>query len=36
MLLYPDKDEEQDEGFWNKIWRMVGGYRGIFYKGVGK
>jgi hypothetical protein len=36
VVLYPDKDEEQDEGFLGRIWVMVGGCRGIFYKGFGK
>ncbi len=32
MLLYPNKDEEQDEGFWNKIWKMVGVIEEYFTK----
>ncbi len=31
-----NEDEEQDERPWGKIWGMVGGCKGIFYKGVGK
>jgi hypothetical protein len=36
IVLYLDEDKEQDEGFWGKIWGMVGGCKGIFYKEVGK
>ncbi len=36
VVLYTNEDEEQDEGLWGKIWGMVGGCKGIFYKGVGK
>ncbi len=33
---YTNEDEEQDEGLWGKIWGMMGGHKGIFYKGVGE
>ncbi len=36
VVLYPDEDKEQNEGFWNRIWGMVGGCRRVFYKGVGE
>ncbi len=35
-ILYFDEDKEQDERLWSKIWGMVGGCKGIFYKGVGE
>ncbi len=34
IILYSNEDEEQNEGLWGRIWRMVGGCKGIFYKGV--
>ncbi len=36
MILNFDEDKKQDEGFCVRIWGMVGGCKGIFYKGVGK
>ncbi len=36
VVLNLDEDKEQDEGFWGRIWRMVGGCKGVFYKGVGR
>ncbi len=36
VVLYLDENEEQNEGFWDRFWGMVGGYKRIFYKGVGE
>ncbi len=35
-ILYLDEDAKQDEGLWDRVWRMMGGCKGIFYKGIGK
>ncbi len=36
VILNLDEDKEQDEGFWGRIRGMVGGCKGVFYKGVRK
>ncbi len=33
-ILYPNEDEEKNEGFWRKIWGMVESCKRVFYKGV--
>ncbi len=35
-VLYHDEDKEQDEKFQGKIWKMVGGCKGVFYKAIGE
>ncbi len=36
VVLYLYEDKKQNEWFWSKIWGMVGGCKGVFYKGVGE
>ncbi len=33
VVLYSNEDKKKDEGFWGRIWGMVGGCKGVFCKG---